>query len=424
MSWKSDFPELSGAEFSSANDALQAEEHVLKQRETQKKIQERTQAESSINRFNQKQSQFTLSDAADKRLGKLGQTPPEMKMSGGKEIPVARGFTVDQEQAEAIKGTADYEQRMGGRPDDMELAKREGLYSNPSEPATEMVQNLQDEKTLESTGGFGKSSVGAALAFTIAHPELVAEAKDTVAMMRKSDKNYDPILLKSIEDQAQTDIRAAQQRLSQELFKPETARITERAKRPEVVQTAEEKSSATERGRMNEKYALASQGRYDISMTEATKVANSVQAINAMNRLANMIEDGSLTLKDVTPAGVFTNPQAKLDNEIAQEMYARPISGAAINAGEWTKFKGELGTNVWNLATEDGRKAAAARLRDIIRSNKQAVALALKDDQWFDRINKIGRDDTTKTTTGGSWSDDKEKRYQELLDKQREGILR
>jgi hypothetical protein len=103
----------------------------------------------------------------------------------------------------------------------------------------------------QDSGGLGKSSVGAALAFTRSPEgqELVRQTKETIDMMRKSDKNYDPVTLKAIEDLTGSDIRDAQRRLAMELFKPQTARIKEAEKRPEVVETARQRSAATTMGK-------------------------------------------------------------------------------------------------------------------------------------------------------------------------------
>ena len=437
--YESDFPELSGERYLTRQEVADAEEIALKQRGAAEGKQQSAGAMQAIGKFGQ-----TLQDyGAEERVSKsLGALPTPEPTEEGK--PMAKGFFLNPEDATAMTRLGETKKQFGEeKPDLTTLARTTGITASAAPEAKEFMKNLPSGDLTQ----YGRSSVGAALAYTESHPEEVERARELINRLRgKTSADgtpiYNPELLAAYENQAGTDVRATQANLT-DLMEPAAKRkdVLETTTPLEVKKAGQVKAASTaadirtrsgladvsaetagtiseastaagERGRMNERYALAAQGKYDVSMEEGVKIGNAVQAINAMDRLAVMIEDGTLTLADVTPAGVFTNPQAKIDNEVAQEMYARPISGAAINEKEWSKFKGELGTGIWNLSTEDGRKAAANRLRDIARSNKQAVAVAVKDDNWFERIDKIGR---VETGGGGKQAGDIDTLLDELL---------
>ena len=114
-----------------------------------------------------------------------------------------------------------------------------------------------------------------------------------------------------------------------------------------------------------------------------------------MNWMADEIEAGNVNPFDITYAGKFLAPRTYQKAQVIDEYYARPLSGAAINAKEWAKFKAEVLTMEY-MATREGRVAAAERLRELVRNHIMAGALLTKDDNWITKLRRFEEVDTSR----------------------------
>lgn len=154
-------------------------------------------------------------------------------------------------------------------------------------------------------------------------------------------------------------------------------------------ETAAKETKAKTEASVAGKYSAAAQGQYDLSGTEATSLGKAVMSIDAMKTMANKLDAGDVGFFSLTPAGKYTNPEARKLFQIINEYYARPLSGAAINATEWKQFKSEV-LDKWDTLSPEARKVAAARLRQLATADIQVGALVTKDDQWLVRIRNAG----------------------------------
>ena len=140
---------------------------------------------------------------------------------------------------------------------------------------------------------------------------------------------------------------------------------------------------------------------YDkLSGTESTKLGNSIVANDAMNWMADQIEAGNVSWMDITDAGKLSNPKANLMFQSIKEYYARPLSGAAINAKEWKQFATELGLTKIFLGTPEGNKATVAKLRELSANNKRIGRGVTRDDNWMDNMRSWGEESESKADTG------------------------
>jgi hypothetical protein len=172
-----------------------------------------------------------------------------------------------------------------------------------------------------------------------------------------------------------------------------TARIGAESGMADVsAETAAKKASGSKRGAVAGAYDAAAKGMYSVTGPDATRLGTAVMAIDAMNTMADRIDSGDVGFFSLTGVGKFTNPEANKRFQVINEYYARPLSGAAINAKEWSQFKREV-LDKWDTLTPEGRKAASVRLREIARSNAQAGAIITKDDKWIGRIRDAGTPD-------------------------------
>lgn len=174
------------------------------------------------------------------------------------------------------------------------------------------------------------------------------------------------------------------------------------------------KAYAAETKRMEAKYANAAKGLYDVTGAAAEVIPRAVNAIDAMLWMADEIENGNVGAIALTGIGQFTDPQVSQRAEVIQEYYARPLSGAAINAKEWDKFNREVLTPALML-TNKGKATATRRLRELARNHKVAGALLTKDENWLDSVRGIS--DPTREDGGptGGFTAEKQSELDALL---------
>jgi len=150
--------------------------------------------------------------------------------------------------------------------------------------------------------------------------------------------------------------------------------------------TAAKKAGATETGRRVARQEQAAKGLWkEISLAQSEDLGRISQAVTAQRKMAKMLDSGEADFFDFTAAGRLKNPEAYQLKQIVDEYYARPLSGAAINQKEWTKFESEV-MDKWSTLTDAGKETAVNRLRQLANSNYSIGAQYTQDPQWLGRM--------------------------------------
>lgn len=288
------------------------------------------------------------------------------------------------------------------------------------------VQNFLKIYGDTSITDYGKSSsVGAELAFTEQHPELVQSLLETTQAMRSSGKGYDENALKSIENLARTRIAKAQDLLSRELFKPQTARITAEEVTPEMVKraggTAAAAGEAGTRARIQTEYETKTDipGSFKQNQYAAGNYAY------RMEQSEDAIDELSKTGFD---PGSFYNMIKSKDalnaiKDSAQRRYAQAMRNF-INA----TLRRESGAAITRSEFDSANKQYFAQLNDDPETLAQKKESRLRSTDAFKAeaggaydqiVNMHLKREEGKIFSG--WNTEKESRYQELMRKKREG---
>jgi hypothetical protein len=119
-----------------------------------------------------------------------------------------------------------------------------------------------------------------------------------------------------------------------------------------------------------------------VSSTDADKLALKAQGVAGAQRLQAALNKGDLGYWDLTPAGVFTNPEANQAYQDAIEALARQNTGAAFTNTEDARFQKELG-NANMLTTEKGRAAMAKAIDRFIDRQKGSGRTTWGNDGWL-----------------------------------------
>ena len=263
--------------------------------------------------------------------------------------------------------------------------------------------NKLSQSQANESGGYGKSSVGAALEFTKSEEgqAMVKRSMETLDMMRNSGKNYDPIALKAAEDNLHSDVRYAQQLITKELFKPQTARLIGEETQDVTVETAGKKAKATKDGttsaldRMSDSMRGALEGLYGgIAELEIAQKQFDEDFVGPLQGRAGTIAQKIGTIGEA-PA-VFRETIQRFMNELIK---AR--SGAAVSDQEFERIKTEtfdfsLNENAYKAKMKSNMDFLKRKIDRLLDSQKNANI----DTAGYKRFNTKGN--------GASESEDKD----------------
>jgi hypothetical protein len=120
-----------------------------------------------------------------------------------------------------------------------------------------------------------------------------------------------------------------------------------------------------------------------LSVPAAKSIANLGIFNKNLYVLENALAGDDVSVFNRTPLGAFIDPKVSTAIRNIDEMYARPLSGAAINKKEWKTFRSEI-LSRRNLITPEGQNAALENIRDFISRNNYEGFKMTNSETWYD----------------------------------------